>query len=248
MTVPQTKPQEQGDAAEFDAFADQYDAGMDNPLKRIAGDNPAVFIELKVRWLMRDWSGVTNPRVIDIGCGAGLFLRVLKRMGFEADLSGCDISPGMLQEAAKQWAEEFGDQPKPSYEGIAGGKLPYPDNSADIAILCAVLHHIEPEDRPNTYAEACRVLKPGGWLYIFEHNPYNPVTQHVVKTTPIDENAILLTAGEAIASCRAAGMAIQKKQYIMFLPPKLRSVEQIERLMTWLPLGGQYVVTAQPAE
>ena len=39
-------------AAEFDQFAVDYNAGMENPVKKLVGDNPDIFIEVKARWLL----------------------------------------------------------------------------------------------------------------------------------------------------------------------------------------------------
>ena len=49
------------------------------------------------------------------------------------------------------------------------------------------------------------VLKPGGRLYVFEHNPRNPLVRYVIARTPIDENAILLDAREVQHGLLGAG-------------------------------------------
>ena len=51
-----------------------------------------------------------------------------------------------------------------------------------------------PPERPGLYREVTRLLRPGGRLYVFEHNPWNPVAQWVVRHTPIDRDAVLLGA------------------------------------------------------
>jgi hypothetical protein len=40
-------------AAEFDAHAPGYAAGMENPLKALLGDSAEQFVALKLRWLVR---------------------------------------------------------------------------------------------------------------------------------------------------------------------------------------------------
>lgn len=49
-------------------------------------------------------------------------------------------------------------------------KIPLNDNSIDLIILFAVLHHIIPDDRLSFLDEITRVLKPGGYLIIREHD------------------------------------------------------------------------------
>ena len=85
-------------------------------------------------------------------------------------------------------------------------------------------------------------MKPGGRVYVFEHNPLNPVTNWVVKHTPIDQNAILLRAGEVTRGLKEAGFEGVGTSYQMFFPPRLRFLRGVENLLRWLPFGGQYAV------
>lgn len=50
------------------------------------------------------------------------------------------------------------------------GSIPLNDNSIDVIIMFAVLHHIPPDIRVNIMKEASRVLAPGGYIIIREHN------------------------------------------------------------------------------
>jgi ubiquinone/menaquinone biosynthesis C-methylase UbiE len=235
--------------AEFDAYAANYDAGMDNPLKRMAGASADDFIALKVDWLLEDLrrSGLAtdgaNVELLDYGCGAGLFLRHLRRAGFGGRLTGCDIAQAMLAEARRAWTE--GDVP--ALDLIDNAALPYPSSSFDAVILCAMLHHVPPMQRAAVAHEAQRVLKPDGRIYVFEHNPFNPITAWVVRHTPIDQEAILLTAGEARARLRTAAVTPSRTEHLMFFPPRWRWTRKLEKWLRWLPMGGQYVVVGSKA-
>ena len=60
--------------AEFDEYADGYDAGMGNPIKRLVGSSPVDFLRVKIRWLLADIGKVTASRpleLLDYGCGSG---------------------------------------------------------------------------------------------------------------------------------------------------------------------------------
>jgi ubiquinone/menaquinone biosynthesis C-methylase UbiE len=50
------------------------------------------------------------------------------------------------------------------------GKIPLPDNSIDLIILFAVLHHIPPEIRSGIMNEIYRVSSPNGFVIIREHD------------------------------------------------------------------------------
>ena len=114
-------------------------------------------------------------------------------------------------------------------------------------IVSAVLHHVMPPHRHAVYDELARVLKPGGRLYVFEHNPRNPLVRYVVANTKIDENAILLDQREVRGSMPTALRQDLRADYLMFVPPRLTFLNVIDRLLAWLPLGAQYVVTARKA-
>lgn len=50
------------------------------------------------------------------------------------------------------------------------GKIPLPDNSINLIVMFVVLHHIPPDIRPSIISEAARVLTPGGYFIIREHD------------------------------------------------------------------------------
>jgi len=248
VNTPIRKPQDMhgsSPAAEFDQFAAGYNAGMDNPIKSMVGDNPEVFIEVKARWLLANLAqhaaraplAAGPQRLLDFGCGAGLFLQVLRRLGFAGVLHGCEISSGMLAEAVRTWSAGA----LPVFAPFVNGTLPYADAAFDVVLASAVFHHITPGEREVSYTEMARVLKSGGRCYVFEHNPYNPVTRWVVARTPIDRHAILLPSREVCTGLTAAGIRHVQVEHLMFFPPKWRWAQPFEQALRWLPFGGQYV-------
>lgn len=261
MAIPSSEPDQPAASrnpppAEFDAYAKGYDAGMDNPLKRRLGDSAASFIEIKTRWLLKDLArnpphscGVFGRQcLLDFGCGTGTALRSLRSLKYPGRLAGCDVSEKMLAEASEKWTADpsvsrrTGDSPE--WRVVAGNQAPFPDDYFDIVIASSVLHHVEPAQRQALYAEFRRLLKPGGRVYIFEHNPWNPVTRWVVRHTKIDENAILLPATETLNGLRRARMARRRAAYMLFFPPRWSFLLPLESLLDRVPLGGQYAAAA----
>jgi len=232
------------DPPEFDRHAATYDGGLDNPLKRMMGDADS-FIAVKARWLLRREPGLRAGGVslLDYGCGAGDLMRVLAGLGGRASFTGCDVSTGMLAEAAARWPATLG--PAPALAPQAGARTPFADRQFDVATISAVLHHVPVPERPAVYAELGRVLRPGGRLYVFEHNPRNPLVRHVIARTPIDENAILLDAREVRYGLLDTARYELETDYLMFMPPGLAFLAPIDRTLAWLPLGAQYVVAAR---
>ena len=60
-----------------------------------------------------------------------------------------------------------------------------PDAKFDLVIASCVFHHIPPQDRQMAIRYCYSRLKEGGHFIIFEHNPINPVTRHLVKNCPV---------------------------------------------------------------
>ena len=231
-------------SAEFDKHASTYDGGLDNPVKKALGDADS-FIAVKARWLLRHEPGLRQGglSLLDYGCGAGDLMRVLAGLGARATFTGCDVSTGMLDEAASRWPALAG--PAPVLAAQDGARTPFADGQFDVATISAVLHHVPVDERPAVYAELGRVLKPGGRLYVFEHNPRNPLVRHVIARTPIDENAILLDANEVQDGLLGSGRYELETDYLMFMPPGLAFLRFVDRALAWLPLGAQYAVTAR---
>jgi SAM-dependent methyltransferase len=233
------------ESPEFDDYAEGYAAGMDQSIYRAVGKSPETFIEVKARWLLRSCRDFfrrgPRPDLLDYGCGAGTLLALLARDDFPGTLSGSDISRGMLRQAETRWQ---GPIPA-SFHPQQGSLTPFADASFDLVVISSVLHHVMPPDRPEVYAELFRILRPGGRLIVFEHNPYNPVTRWVVSHAEVDRNAILLYPGEVRQGVKAVGARQVTTRYLMFFPPAWRWIRPLEDLLGFVPMGGQYVVTCE---
>jgi len=248
MSRPESGPEPvswSGEQAEFDEYAAEYQGGLDNPIKRMMGSSPDQFIAVKARWLLRREPRLKTGElaVLDYGCGVGSLMRVLIGLGARAAFTGCDISGGMLEQVEKRWPERLGAPPALARQH--GALTPFGDARFDIATISAVLHHVPVEERPAVYAELGRVLKPGGRLYVFEHNPRNPLVRYVIARTPIDQNAILLDAGEVRHGLLDSARYELDTDYLMFMPPGIGFLRGVDRLLAWLPMGAQYAVAAR---
>ena len=102
---------------------------------------------------------------LELGCGTGFFTLNLKLAGVLDQGHVTDLSPGMV-EVAKRNAHSLGFE----VEGRVADaeRLPYDDETFDLVIGHAVLHHIP--DVELSLREVLRVLKPGG-RFVFAGEP-----------------------------------------------------------------------------
>jgi ubiquinone/menaquinone biosynthesis C-methylase UbiE len=96
-------------------------------------------------------------RSLEIGSGTGYFTLNMLQDGTVREATATDISPGML-DALQANAERIGVR----VQTVAcdAEALPFADESFDLVLGHAVLHHIPHLDR--AFAEFRRVLRPGG--------------------------------------------------------------------------------------
>jgi SAM-dependent methyltransferase len=98
-------------------------------------------------------------RSLEIGAGTGYFSLNLLQEGLVDDATCTDISPGMIASLTAN-AERLG-VPVRAVRADAES-LPFGDQSFDLVLGHAVLHHL-----PNlrrAFSEFHRVLRPGGWI------------------------------------------------------------------------------------
>jgi len=133
-------------AAEFLAHAEDgaYNAHYDRPT---------------VLGLLGDVSGL---RVLDAGCGPGLYAEELLARG--AEVVGFDASTAMVELARAR----VGDRAEIAVTRL-DAPLPYPDDSVDVVLCALAIHYVA--DRHAAFAEFHRVLRPGGAAVVSTQHP-----------------------------------------------------------------------------
>jgi len=224
-------------SSEFDSYSARYAELLKDPLRD--GFASAAFFHAR-KWILIDEYWRRRGRALsaidwlDIGCGQGDLLRL--GAGQFRSAAGCDPSKEMLRPLAGAVLKH---QESPA-------SLPFADGNFDFATAVCVYHHVDAGLQPQLTAEAARVLRPGGVLALIEHNPWNPLTRAIVRRSPVDVDAHLLTAGRCRELARGAGLEAPATEYFLYLPEFLfRHVGAVERALRGFPLGGQYAVFAR---
>jgi SAM-dependent methyltransferase len=208
----------------FDDIATEYDEAL-----------PAHVVEHYLR--KRTAYVVQNcPRGdgLDVGCGTGVLAERLRSAGYK--MWGVDPSEGMIAVARRR---------APDVETTVGSgtELPYESSRFDLVITVAVMHHIAaPEAVHRALAEMVRVLKPGGRLVVWDHNPRNPYWSHLMARVPQDTGEErLIPETEIVAGLTGAGARILRSDQLGFVPDftpsrALRLAAAVERAVEGIPL------------
>lgn len=226
--------------SEFDQHSSDYVEKIERTLPRV-GKKHQFFVAAKVRALLRvcrrHWSDLSGKSVLDVGCGIGTTLRELQ--GHFAVASGVDLSKESV-EVARQSAV------KASVESYDGRRLPYGDRVFDVVYTICVMHHVPPAQWLDFLREMARVVKPDGLLFVFEHNPFNPLTRKAVADCPFDEGVVLFSQAKARQLFEAAGIEVLERRHILFLPFEGRLIDAVEAVLAPVPLGAQYYLVGRP--
>lgn len=230
------------DKAEFDKFADEY-RSLHAANIAISGEMPDYFAEYKIKDLVQEYltfgaKASDRPTVLDFGAGIGTSVPFVRKYLPGARLTCLDVSTKSIEIGKCRFQGEARFVP------FDGTNVPFPDGSFDIVFAACVFHHIDHDEHAALLVELRRVLTPGGMIFVFEHNPYNPLTLKIVRNCPFDENARLISAPDMCRRISAAGFSETRIRYRIFFPRGLRALRFLEKKMTWLPLGAQYYALA----
>ncbi len=153
--------------------------------------------------------------VVEVGAGTGELARDFLRAG-PLDYTRVDRSPGLLA---------LQDRTSPATRGVLGdaGALPLRDESVDLLLSNEVLADLEASPDPGSWpvrpelgqrlfntgafrlvAEAWRVLRPGGRLWLSE---FGALDEHPVETRQLDHPEVSVHFGQVLQVARALGLS-----------------------------------------
>lgn len=143
---------------DFDKWPERYDAWFETPMG-------ALIKSYEAGLLMGLLRPATGERILDAGCGTGIFTRDILCAG--AHVAGIELSLPMLQRAqGKLRAYPF--------RAVQGdmARLPLGDNTFDKAISVTALEFIE--DAYGAVMEMFRVTRQGGYVVVATLNSLSP--------------------------------------------------------------------------
>lgn len=224
---------------EFDTFAKDYRNLHNENMQNLSEFGSEYYSEYKIE-IVKNSLKNSPKNILDFGCGDGKSCEFLSKYFPEALITGIDISPASIEEAKNKQIQNC------SFMFYDGEKLPYENCSFDVIFVACVFHHIEKQNHQYLIEELKRTLKKDGKLFIFEHNPINPLTQKVVKDCVFDQDAKLIFPAEMKNAFIRAGFKSPKISYTLFFPRfnLFKKFFFLEKHLKWFFVGAQYYIEA----
>lgn len=136
---------------------------------------------------MLDWMAATTgagpgARVADLGCGTGIFTRILAGRGY--DVAGIEPNEAMLAQARAAGGGATYQRGDAAATGLPGGSV----------TLCTAAQAFHWFELAPTLAELARVLVPGGWSFAIWNlrtdGPFNDDYERVLLETSREYKAV----------------------------------------------------------
>lgn len=225
---------------DFDILERNYMDEMKTWLRKTGSKKIDFFSERKFKLLLEKLNAfhLNIDNVVEVGCGIGLLAEMLARK-FE-NVCGIDSSLNMIDQAKR-----INKNSKVKFLCADAKELPFEDSRVDMVLCANLLHHIDNGSRIKALLECKRILKDKGILVIFEHNPLNPLTQLIVRTTRIDKGAKLISLSRLMNLVRGSRFRIIDFFYNPFFPERLQLLQRFEKFLEKFPLGFQYCLFAE---
>ena len=203
---------------DFYALAPEVGPGMLELHEKVAEACEARFNDPRMQAMLREYlSDIEFPkgaRVLEIGCGVGAVTRTLAQWPKVAQATGIDRSKLFIGRAQKQAL----DIQNVSFEEGDGRRTRFSAESFDVVVLHTVIGHVlEPE---QLIAEAFRVMRPGGWLAVFDADNATVATgncdplQACIDVLPVHNPGLVRRLRSMLEDCGFKALPLRCHGYV----------------------------------
>jgi len=224
-----------------DYAADQYN---DDYYRRVQRNEQYLSHRWRLKWVDQCLAPGPGDRIVDLGCGPGVLAKHLAQRG--ATVHGVDLSDVAIQ-FARQLNSAF---PNASFQACDASRCAHlPDGSFDKACSVDVTEHCGYDVMLGIFAEAHRLLRPGGLYFIYTPNPRHWIEVarrlHLVPARP--EHTGLRPAEVIVEALQRTGFQMVRQLRPPSMLPLVRWLEKAWSLQPLLPELGVYrvVILAQ---
>lgn len=184
--------------------------------------------------------------VMELGFGQGSNLLYLAHSHPEATFIGLDLQKLKKKDVPSNVTTYMQD-----YRDLSR----FEDNSVDVMYAFETIVHNSPEDKERVYTEACRVLKPGGVIVVYDYalrepfESYDPVVQKAIATSKGGASSIIESLDALHAHYANSGLVLEKiTDYTRETLPDLKRLERTAAKIMERPLLARLVFALFPEQ
>lgn len=227
-------------SAEFDKYSKTYRTALESAVQSTGFDLDH-FVSAKLDKLRRINPDLAEAEFnfLDYGCGPGNLCKNFHDYFPQGRYCGVDASEEMVRQARNVHTN------KGEFFGLESAN--WKQKNFALVFAAGVFHHIPPTERPKVVAELFDRCEPSGKIVVWEHNPWNPFTQKIVRDCEFDQDAVLLSCKNLEGLLKGAGFTRVRTVFVTFFPKALSGLLPLESYLEWCPLGGQYATIAHKA-
>jgi SAM-dependent methyltransferase len=239
------EPNQSQSNSAFDHFADDYDKLLQKSITA-SGFESTYFDEHKIITVYNDYksnekSADRNLQILNFGCGTGKSEKYINKYFSNCKICSVDVSEKSII-AAKEKNNQFNNIEFIKFDSVEELQL---KSRFDIIFVANVFHHIPEELHLTTLKHLRSFLSETGYLYVFEHNPKNPLTRNVFETCEFDVGCKMIRPSLFSEMCVRSGYKTIIRRYILFFPKFVSFLSGLEKYLKWCPLGAQYYIKAK---
>lgn len=112
--------------------------------------------DLCARAALDEVTGIASPKILELGCGLGGLSRKLLEYHPAAQVTITDVDPAFVAEVA---ASDLGSHPRATVREMDATAIDAPEGYYDLALFALSLHHLNPQQAAQVFAEGTRAAK-----------------------------------------------------------------------------------------
>ena len=196
------------------------------------------FIRYKLDIVKKNISG--NPKsFLDFGCGIGESSLYISKIFPNTKITGIDTSAFAIEACKKLNIKNS------NFYNIDITTEEVLDEKYDVILLICVLHHIPQKSIAKVLKKLLNCLNKNGKIFIFEHNPYNPISLLIFIKSEIDKGCFMVSPRQLkliIKNLNEQNIKAYPTRYTLFLPRFnfLKKIFFLEKYLEKVPIGSQY--------
>ena len=222
----------------YEKIAENYSDIHKKSLLGLSKKDFKYFVRYKLD-IVKQKTKIEPLNILDFGCGVGESCLYIRNIFPQTHITGIDTSDFSINSCKKlNIVNSF-------FYSLDLSKDDNLTEKYDLIFAACVFHHIEPKKREKVLKKLISALNKNGKLYIFEHNPFNPVTSLIFKKSEIDKGCYMMSPFQLkrmFKKLNMKGTKIHSEKYVIFMPriDFFEKIFFIEKYFEKIPIGCQY--------